>query len=80
MPLVSFYTPWKHQKTWFCDVFRECGKRPVTWDELRKYLWLNSAAIQSSTALKFLDFSVFLSNYLGTSVYDCFKEEAAFTF
>ena len=37
MPLVSFYTPWKHQKTRdqrFYDVFRGYRKRTVAWHEL----------------------------------------------
>ena len=42
MSLVSFYTPWKHQKTRgflmfsgrFSDVFREYSKRPMAWNGL----------------------------------------------
>ena len=37
MPLVSFYTPWKHQKTCFSDLFRGYRKRPVTWNGLTLY-------------------------------------------
>ena len=37
MPLVSFDTPWKHQKTFvFSDVFRGYRKRPVAWNGLRR--------------------------------------------
>ena len=32
MPFVSFYSPWKHQKT---SVFRVIEKKPVTWNRLR---------------------------------------------
>ena len=34
MPLVSFNSPWKHQKR-FSDVFRGYRKRPVAWNGLR---------------------------------------------
>ena len=35
MPLVSFYTPWKYQKTLrFCHVFRGYTKRTVAWNRL----------------------------------------------
>ena len=33
MPLISFYTPWKHQLS---DVFRGYRKRPVAWNGLKK--------------------------------------------
>ena len=40
MKLVSFYTPWKHQKTKsFSDVFRGYRKIQVTWNELTRYLF-----------------------------------------
>ena len=36
MPLISFDTPWKHQKTrGFSDVFREYQKRSVSWNGLK---------------------------------------------
>ena len=34
MSLVSFYTPWKHQKTRVFWCFREVQNRPVTWNGL----------------------------------------------
>ena len=34
MPLVSFYTPWKHQKTIVFLMFPG-GKRPVAWNGLK---------------------------------------------
>ena len=30
MPLVSFYTIWKHQNLWFSNIFRRYKRRPVT--------------------------------------------------
>ena len=32
--LVSFYTPWKHQKNWFSDVFREYRRTQARWNGL----------------------------------------------
>ena len=43
MPLISFYTPWKHKKTRFSDVFREYRKRPVAWNGLTHWTTLNWA-------------------------------------
>ena len=40
MPLVTFDTPWKHQKTKGSDVFRGYGKRPVAWNGLRIFIEL----------------------------------------
>ena len=34
MSLVSFHTPWKHEKSWFSDVFRSYRKRPMAWNRL----------------------------------------------
>ena len=35
IPLVSFYTPWKHQETEsFSDIFRGYRMRPVAWNGL----------------------------------------------
>ena len=40
MPLVSVYTPWKHQKTrGFSDVFRGYRKRPVSLNGLIKIIY-----------------------------------------
>ena len=53
MPLVSFYTPWKHQKTkgflmFSGDVFRGYRKRPVAWNRLRlHFVTLTEAATAS---------------------------------
>ena len=50
MPLASFYTPWKHQKTysfwgthrcWKLDVSRGYRKRSVVWNALNKILDLS---------------------------------------
>ena len=35
MPLVSFYTPWKHKTPKFSEVFRGYRKRPVVWNGLK---------------------------------------------
>ena len=43
MPLVSPYTPWKHQRTCFSDIFRGYIKRPVIWNRLNKLNMLAKA-------------------------------------
>ena len=38
MPLVFFYTPWKHYKNhWFSYVFKGYRKSPVAWNQLTLY-------------------------------------------
>ena len=50
MPLVSFYPPWKHQKTRVFYVFRQYGKRPLAWNGLIKSMIFSSEVYSNGSS------------------------------
>ena len=46
IPLLYFYTSWKHQKTRFADVFRDYRKRPVVWNALIREAFIKTWLIK----------------------------------
>ena len=60
IPLLYFYTSWKHQKTRFADVFRDYRKRPLVWNVLMRKAfiktWLIKKASECSIILCYFEF------------------------
>ena len=47
--LVFYYTPWKHQKTWFSNVFRGYRMRLVVWNRLSRSFQIPMLTFSSRT-------------------------------
>ena len=65
MPLVSFYTPWKHQNAWFSDIFR--GYRKKSWHKMGWLTWYetlnNRIRNIASIQIEFLDVPLHKGSY-----------------
>ena len=71
IPLLYFYTSWKHQKTRFADVFRDYRKRPVVWNALIREAFIKTWLIKKASECYF----EFLFHFPEAVVRRCFVKK-----
>ena len=75
MPVVSFATPWEHQKPIISDVFKGCRKRSVTWKvHNKKYTKIHRNIHKNTSAGNFIEANNAQIEFLkySLSIYSCF--------